>query len=131
MSTVFGQRKSCNTNAWSLVPRSIMLPLPRMMAARNAGEHVRSAHVDTGAKDSLARLVLQTGKHLPHDTLDHPRRRHRGEGCPCPLSWEAAVKTRLRARGRSGPSVREVDGGIRSFADDVKHRRAQERAVSV
>ena len=27
--------------------------------------------------------------------------------------------------------MREVDGGIRSFADDVKHRRAQERAVSV
>src|SRR4029453_2916403 len=104
MSTVFGQRKSCHTNAWSLVPRSIMLPLPRMMASRNAGEHVRSVHVDTGAKDPLARLALQTEKHLPPYTPDPPRRRHLGEGCPCPLSWEAAVKTRLRARGRSGPS---------------------------
>jgi len=34
MSTVFGQRKSFNINEWSIVHRSIILPLPRMIASR-------------------------------------------------------------------------------------------------
>jgi len=37
MSTVFDQQKSFNTNAWSIVHRSIILPLPRMIASRSAG----------------------------------------------------------------------------------------------